>query len=331
MKLALIGGHGHHSLLQLAAPGGNLELVALAGDGRDNEVLKFQSSPAWHSGVACFPHFEQMLDEVQPGIVSIGCQYAFHAAACRAALARNIPAVCEKPVANTLEELEELDILSRSSQARVIPEFTMRWQPAFSAAASAVRSGGIGDVVLVSGQKSYPFKIRPSFYQTRETYCGTIPWVGIHAIDFVRWCSGREYETVTAIHGNHSQPDYPGCEDHAVLLCEMSGGACAVITADFLRPTTAPSRNDDRLRIMGTCGSLEVRDGVCRLCEEGSPERLLTMPEQDAAQGLLDCALGQSAFLTWHDAHVATRLALLARDFADRPGEQTFPSAPTIL
>src|SRR5690606_24708979 len=160
----------------------------------------------------------------------------------------------------------------------------------FAKARELIHLGAIGDVVMVQAQKSYRFGTsRPDFYKTRALFGGIIPWVGTHAIDFARWCTGLSYETVTGRHGNRSFPAYGEMEDHAALFFTMKGGVPCLVTADFLRPEGAKTHSDDRLRVTGSKGVVEIRrTNVMITTEKGKERWKITFGEEDA----LRCARG---------------------------------------
>lgn len=318
MKLAVIGGHGHHILVHLAKRAPEIQLVAVASDGHDEAAQVYTKLPIFGTDARYFENYEEMLDTAKPDIVSIGCQYAFNGKANLAALERGITVVSEKPVANSLEELAALDKLVRGG-AKLVPEYTMRWNPAYAATRKAITEGRIGKVTLISAQKSYRFGTRPEFYKKRESYAGTVQWVAVHAIDFTRWCTGLEYASVSGVQGNISRPDYPEMEDHVALNFAMKGGASCAITADFLRPAHAPSHGDDRLRVMGTEGYVEVRDEECRICA-GGPEEKVALEEIDSekmCRDILACAVGEKQMLPWTDTFRITEVCLKAREAVD--------------
>jgi predicted dehydrogenase len=319
MKYAIIGGNGHHSLVHLALADPEFRLVAVASDGRDNRAAEYQDTPIFTKDSQYFDDYEKMLDVVKPNVVSVGCQYAFNGRANRAVLERGIPVLSEKPIANSMEELTALDKLVRGG-ARLVPEFTMRWNAEYIAARRAVAEGRIGKITLVGAQKSYRFNTRPDFYKKRETYTGTISWVAVHAIDFARWCAGFEYASVSGVHGNFSQPDYPEFEDHVTLNFALKDGGACVITADFLRPKSASTHSDDRLRVMGTKGYVEVRNGECVVCTHDGPEEkmaLTSVPREQMARDMLASALGEKDSIPWDDTFRITEVCLKARDAAD--------------
>ncbi len=74
----------------------------------------------------------------------------------------------------------------------------------------------------------------------------------------MRWTTGREYVQASAWHGNNDHPDYPGFQDQAGVLFKLDNGGTAMTNLDYLRPEPAPTHGDDRLRIAGSEGVLEV-------------------------------------------------------------------------
>lgn len=100
----------------------------------------------------------------------------------------------------------------------------------------------------------------------------------------------------------------------------LQGGVTAQVSADYLRPANSPTHGDDRVRVVGTAGVLEVRDDKVWLINDThdgtAPEPLLEVPSifeefiamlEGGGLGLLDLA----------ESIEDSRLALLARDAAD--------------
>ena len=264
-RVAVIGGRGHQSLTP--GIGRGAKLVAIAADGCDDEAKKYQAAP-WAAGAPYFEDWRQMLRKVKPEVISLGAQPARNGPIIIEALKRGIHVVSDKPIANTPAELRRLRALTAANpKLHLLTEFTMRSGPAFLAARDAVRAGKIGDVVLVTGQKSYRFGAsRPDFYKSREGYPGTIAFVGCHIIDLAYWITGIKYvAALGGAQGNIAKKDYGEFEDHAIVLLKMANGADAVMHMDYLRPAAAPTHGDDRVRIAGSKGVIEVRDEKCVL------------------------------------------------------------------
>jgi predicted dehydrogenase len=198
----------------------------------------------------------------------------------------------------------------------------MRGLPIFQTARQAVRQGAIGEPILLSSQKSYQFgSDRPWYYQQRKTYGGTIPWVGIHSLDYMRWVSGQEYAAVAAFEGNKAHPQTPGCEDHAGLLFRLANGGTATCHLDFLRPRLAPTHGDDRLRIAGSEGVIEARDldnRVNLIGNLGKVGDLPLAPPVDLFATFIAALRGEGEpLVSADDAFAITRICLRARDAAD--------------
>src|SRR5690606_21345138 len=97
---------------------------------------------------------------------------------------------------------------------------------------------------------------RPVWYGDRQLYGGTIPWVAIHAIDWLRFITGQEYSRVYASAVALTEGRLAGVETAGAVHLEWCGGGQAAVTFDFLRPPEAESHGDDRFRIVGTAGVL---------------------------------------------------------------------------
>ena len=209
-------------------------------------------------------------------MVSIGAVYGYNGDVAALALERDIRVVSDKPVAATWEQWHRLRALTDQRSRVLLTEFPFRSQQEFRAARTAVLDGRIGDVVLATAQKSYRFGSRPPWYGNRMDYSGTMLWVASHGIDAVRFCTGQRFRRVIGVQGNLSRPAYGNMEDHCVALFEMEGGGSAVVHADYLRPAGAATHGDDRLRVAGSRGVVEVRGGRCLLLTEEEPEQDIT-------------------------------------------------------
>jgi predicted dehydrogenase len=266
MRIAFIGGWGHHYLRGLLPPGQSPVPIdpAAASDGHDPDAAKRWA--ASHNVTRWFDTPDQIFDEFKPDIVSIGAVYGFNSDLAAQSLEKNIPTVCDKPIAANWQQLSRLKNLLASDPRRILlTEFDFRSRPDFRAARQAVADGLIGDPILITAQKSYRFGARPPWYADRAAYGGTLLWIASHGIDAVQWVSGRQLKRVIGRQNNLSRPQFGSMEDHLALLMELDNGGTAVVHADFLRPAASPTHGDDRLRIVGADGLLEVIDNRCTL------------------------------------------------------------------
>ncbi len=325
MRLAFLGGFGHHYLRGALASHPDWQ-IAVSGDGRDTEAAKNLSK-----GLPNAQWFDDpiaLLDEFKPDVVSIGAIYALNGDLAAHALERDIAVVSDKPIATTWPALERLRELTQGSSRILLTEFPFRSHKEFRAARHAIQSGQIGEVVLATAQKSYRFGAsRPAWYRDRNLYGGTLVWIASHAIDVIRFCTGVPYKRAIGTGGNISRPDYDSMEDHVAALFELNNGGTAIVHADFLRPHSAPSHGDDRLRIAGSQGVVEVRDGRCLLISGPEGERDIT----DSVQGrpvheeLLAAIRGESTeFYSTQESLEIAAILLQSRDAADTHSWRSF-------
>jgi len=326
LRVAQIGMQGHFGDIMTGIPKLNdCQLVAVARSTPDEQVESLSRFPAWHDDVKVFDDYRKMLDEVKPDLVTVFCPYAHNGQANIEAVRRGCHVLSEKPIASELAELQTLRRERDRAGVRVSAVLPMRLNPAFTAAHLAVKEGRIGEPLLISAQKSYRWgSSRPWYFKKREDYGGSIPWVAIHAIDFIRFVSGLDYADVTARQAVKVRADYPDCEDCGALLFTMSNGGQATLTFDYLRPAKAASHGDDRIRVAGSQGIVEVRLNATPFCElvtQDAEARQLELPDskRNVFVDFVQELRGQGThFLTPEDPFRATEVALVARQAADR-------------
>jgi predicted dehydrogenase len=326
IRVGLIGLEGHPGEILNSLPKlPKIELTAYARSRPQEEAGWLQDHPAFHKQTRIYADYHAMLEKEDLQIVGVFMPYYQNAQVSIEAARRGIHILSEKPAATTLDDLDQLDSVIRSSGIRYSILLAMRAMPVFQAARTAIQQGLVGEPLLLSSQKSYKFgQDRPWFYRERRTYGGTIPWVGIHSIDYMRWVSGQEYSRVSASHGNKAHPTVPGCEDYAGLLFNLANGGTAVAHLDFLRPESAPTHGDDRLRIAGSEGVLEVLDNeerVSLLNSKGRAGNLPLPPPIDFFANFISELRGEGTHLVSNqEALWITRVCLKAREAADQGG-----------
>lgn len=325
MRVVQIGMQGHYGHVLDAIPKVvECRLVAVAPATPGEPIEKLRASASWSVDTRVFDDYPPMLDEVRPDIVAVFAPYGLNGAVNLAAVRRGCHVISEKPLAATLEELTELRRERDRMKVQVTALLPMREEPAFAAARQAVKDGLIGEPVLISAQKSYRWgNARPDFYKQRKTYGGSALWVGIHAIDFIRSVTGLDYADVTARHSVKVHKDYPECEDVGALLFTMNNGAPATLTFDFLRPTKAASHADDRLRVVGAKGIVEVSGSSvsrCELVTSDAPAREL--PGLNTGVKVFEDFVdlireGRAYYLAADEPFRATEVAIRAREAGD--------------
>ena len=322
MRLAFIGGFGHHYLRgALSDPAMQIERpVAVAPSGPEDDRAE---DLAHRLGDARFYRDpSEMFDQFKPQLVSVGATFGRNGDFAADALERDLLVVSDKPIASTWQQFERLQKLTTREKKRILlTEFDFRSRPEFRAAREVVRTGRIGTPVLATAQKSYRFGSRPKWYADRNLYAGTMLWIASHAIDAIWFATGKKLIAVTGRQGNVTKPNFGTMEDHCAALFELDGGGTGIAHADYFRPDKTRTHGDDRLRVAGSEGVVEVRGGKCVLLGNAGEDEDVTnlVATKPIHEELLAAFRGESQDLYSTAASMEIAAVLLhARDAADK-------------
>jgi predicted dehydrogenase len=323
MRLGLIGSTGHW---QTYAPAlrqiDGLTLVAVALAGPEETLGAFDHAPGLTAETKRYDDARKLLETERLDVVQVCGRNDLIPVWSRLALERGLPVMAEKPLAMDLPTLEGLFRTAQKTKAAIVPMHTMRGVAELAAVRQAVRDGAIGDPALSFSQKTYKWgNTRPDFYRDRKTFPGLAPWVGIHAFDWLHWILGDVFTEVIGREGTTVKPDYPACASQAAFVLTMKNGGVASVTLDYLRPATAPTHGDERLRIAGARGVIEtalVEHKVTLIASDRKPVALPLKRPADIFTQFARSLRGEGpAPLTLHEACRITEIAIKAQQAAD--------------
>jgi predicted dehydrogenase len=222
-------------------------------------------------------------------------------------------------MAVTLEQLERLRKTQARTGARLCPMLPYRYHPEFWAAYRAIKEGLVGEPLLLMAQKSYKLGARHLMYTRRTTYGGTIPWVAIHAIDWIHWFTGGGISEVAASHTTRGNGGHGEMESSAVCFYRLSNSGVASVSCDFFRPKACPTHGDDRIRVAGEMGIVEVRDGEALLVASQEQPRFLEKEDQVPIfqDFVRHVETGEAMRISPEEAFAVSELALRSREAAD--------------
>lgn len=262
IQLACIGGYGHTGMVlnDLASLRSELNCRGIyeVYPGED-----FQGNISGHSlfeGAvrASLTELPDLFAEQLVGVAVIGTRLDLLAETAIAAAQKGWHLIVEKPLAFNREDLQRVHEAVQFHQRRIMPMLTMRNRPAFQRAKEIVESGAIGKVGLISVRKSYKWGERPAWFGDSATYPGTIPWVGIHALDISNFITGQRIGSISSEATNRFHPEFPACEDIGGFHFQCDNGVIGSASIDYLRPEHTSTHGDDWCRIAGEDGILEV-------------------------------------------------------------------------
>lgn len=313
IRIGLIGTEGHTS--EITGPlrqVPDVELVAWAAPDAPKDL----------AGVKTYGDYREMLDRERLDVAGVCNSNGERAAAVLACLERGIHVAAEKPLATERADLERIRQALGRGKSRLTMLLPMRFEPVYAAMHNIVASGEIGEVAGITAQKSYKGGDRPAWFRKRSTYGGTIPWIGTHMVDLMRWTSGREFVEAASFQTRIGFPELGDMENVTGSLFRLDNGGVALLNMDFLRPGTAPSHGDDRLRLAGTKGVLEYQ-GSTRLTlmtAARAPAVVEQLPREQLLflDFLASVYLGRPSGLSLADIFRVNEIVLLARESAER-------------
>jgi predicted dehydrogenase len=317
--LAIVGLKGHQYVVLEALRGlPEVEIVAVADDEPESlkEVSRFAGATP---DTGTYAGYRELLANHKPDIVLEAGNDRDRAEVLVACAERGIHLISEKPLAYDLPSLDRVREAVTRSGVTMTSLLTMRLEPAYVALRQAVAEGAVGTITQAGAQKSYRLGERPAWQKSRKTFSGIIPFIGIHAVDLIRWCGGREFVEVMAYSGNVGHPEMGELEDSGCMVARLDNGAPAAIRVDYCRPAAAPSHGDDRLRIAGSAGVIEAMQGkVTLITSDAGPQELPLPEEVEFLPDFLESIrTGREPYIPFVECARSTEVVLRAREAAE--------------
>jgi predicted dehydrogenase len=280
MNVGFIGLKGHQGVVVSALKEAGCRVVAVC----DDDKAKLAGVSKWPTASAetkVYTDFHVMLESERLDVVVEAGTDNVRGSVIKECAARRVHVLAEKPLAFDLEELREVRKAVESSGIHLSMLLTMRFEPAYRLVREQIAAGAIGKVCQAAMQKSYKLGNRPEWQRSKTTFSGIIPFIGIHALDLIRWTTGCEFTSAMAYQGNTGHPDIRDMEDNACVALKLDNGGSAAVRLDYCRPPAAPTHGDDRLRVAGSKGVIETSEAGKKvtLVTETEGPRELPLPE----------------------------------------------------
>ncbi len=319
VRVGILGLEGHFSeVLEAARVLPEIQIVAVAAS-KPQEIERLKRNQML---AAAHPYddYRRMLDAEKLDVVAICDENGQRAASVMACAERGLAIAAEKPLAISLTELEAIKKTVARRNTRLTMLLPMRFEPHYFAMRTIVASGEIGEPVALGAQKSYKLGPRAEWMKKRSTYGGTIPYIGIHMVDLMRWISGREFVETAAFQSTVGVPEMGDMENNTAVIYRMDNRGTANLRMDYLRPDTAPTHGDDRLRIAGAKGVVEYQGGSLTLVTASKKPHTITElpPHRLLFADFLDSLYNHKKHLiSIEDVYRVTEIVLKSREAAE--------------
>jgi myo-inositol 2-dehydrogenase/D-chiro-inositol 1-dehydrogenase len=261
LRMAAIDySHGHqygYTLAMLALP--MVDLVALAdSDDEQRQRAGGLTAQAPHQ-VDVYEDYHELLAREDIDAVVICSPNADHCRMTLDAARAHKHVLCEKPLALTLDEADEMIAVCAQQGVYLGTAYPCRFSPIMWEMKQDIEAGKIGDILAMSSTNHLGAVNRPTtnwFVDPARSGGGCIRDHIVHSVDLCRWFSGREPVQVYAEADTLASPGLP-VEDTGLLLVTFEGGLMGTIDPSWNRPRTWTRWGDVTMRVVGTRGSIE--------------------------------------------------------------------------
>ena len=203
------------------------KLVAVADAAPD------RTAPFSKSGIAAESSWEALLDRDDVDAVIVSTPPSSHAQIAIAAMRRGKDVLCEKPLARTVAEAQDMLDAARASGRFLATGFNYRFYPSVLKARELFESGIIGELDHIRSYAGYSATDHnPQWVHDAEVMGGgALRDNGVHLIDLTRHFLGD----ATTVQGMASDSvwRFPGCEDNGFALLRNAQGNIASLHASW--------------------------------------------------------------------------------------------------
>lgn len=223
VRIGVVGagliGRTHIQVLRSGNP-----LYSLAGVADPSPTA---AEEARRLGYEIYPGAEELLEKAKPDGVIVAVPNQLHVSTGLACIARSIPILVEKPVADDVASALELVQAAERKGVPVLVGHHRRHNPIMRKAAEIIAAGGIGRVVAVNGLwLSHKPKDYFNVTWRKEPGGGPVLINAIHDIDCLRMLCG-DVETVSAVASSATRGF--GVEDTAGAVLTFASGAVGTL------------------------------------------------------------------------------------------------------
>ena len=219
-------------------------------------------------GCRAYAALDELLADPEIDAVSVCTSNATHAETTVKALEAGKHVLCEKPMAVTLDECEQMVACAREHGRKLMIGQNQRLAKAHVRAKELLDARRIGDVITFRTTFGHggpeTWSVDPGanswFFDPKRAAMGAMADLGVHKTDLVQWLIGQTVVATTAkvstLDKRGPNGELIGVDDNAVCIYEMSGGAVGTMTASW----TYYGPEDNSTVLYGTRGVMRIYD-----------------------------------------------------------------------
>ncbi len=219
-------------------------------------------------GGKAYESAEAMLTDPAIDAVSVCVANHAHAPITIAALKAGKHVLCEKPMATTLEECEEMVKTAHEAGKFLMIGHNQRLAKAHAVAKELIDQGMIGRIITFRTTFGHggpeTWSVDPGkntwFFDKNKAAMGAMADLGIHKTDLIQFLTGQHVVRTTArvvtLDKKDASGQLIGVDDNAICIYEMSGGTMGTMTASW----TYYGAEDNSTILYGEKGIMRIYD-----------------------------------------------------------------------
>lgn len=163
--------------------------------------------------------------------------------------------LCEKPLAVSIQDAQEMIEVCKANQVLLQTAFPVRFNSSIIRAKEMIENGQLGEVIAVKGTNRGQC---PGgwFVDINKSGGGAVLDHTVHVTDILRWIFKSEVKTVYAEVGEVFTNKH--IDDSGIITMQFENGVFASLDCSWSRNETYPIWGDVTLEIIGSKGTLTV-------------------------------------------------------------------------
>ena len=329
VRVGVVGlGHNGRAWVSAYEQSPKAEMVAVCDFSQEKIAQAREHAP----GAEGYADLDEMLQKAKLDALSVHTPDHLHAEPFIKGLQAGCHVLVEKPMGNTMEDLDRMTQAARQSDRKTHVGQVLRFNPFFAKVKQLCAEGVLGEVFYLEGDyvhnllvQAAPERLNPdiggiNWYLDHEK---PIVGGGVHPLDLLRWYADSE---IVEVAGYGNSIAFPAMKhgDCQAALFKFESGAVAKVAA--LYGPIGPMAKFYNLRVYGTRGT--IQDGKL-LVGEGHDAQETDLsdlgisghPYDPQAEHFLDCIIEDKPTLVDAFNGANSAAATVMADEAIRTGE----------
>jgi UDP-N-acetylglucosamine 3-dehydrogenase len=209
-----------------------------------------------------YTSYEELLKNEELDAVSVCLPNYLHAPVSIAALNAGCHVLCEKPMATSKEEAEDMIKAATAANKKLMIAHNQRFVPSHAKARELIANGEIGKIYSFrtafghGGPEQWSVEGEDSwFFKKDQAFIGAMGDLGVHKADLLRFLLGEEFVEVAGFIET-SAKENTDVDDNAVCILKTENGIIGTLAASW----AYSAKEDNSTIIYGEKAILRIED-----------------------------------------------------------------------